>query len=278
MLSIVIPSTSLEDCSDLRTKTEKLLRIGRAMAIFQVNNCLIYRTAQTDLNLHKKESRRMKTILEYLACPQYLRKRLFPIKRDLECAGILSPLATPSHKPSKAKVHTGEVREGLIFLSSGKTPMALVGLENPIRLLNPPSKSLTQPLKAFLRVHYQENQFFGEVITDEVAEQEMYLGYRVKVTDALLSKTLDGRKDELKIVCSRDGKRYSTEDVQKIHNANNKLFIFGSPKQGVPEILKSENSSVSDVSDLCLNFVPSVGTRSIRLEEAIMIILSRTQS
>ncbi|MFX1251523.1 MAG: putative RNA uridine N3 methyltransferase [Promethearchaeota archaeon] len=278
MISIAIPDTSLEDCPDLRTKTEKLFRLGRALAIFKIDNCLIYRTTQMDKNIHKKEVRRMKTILEYLACPQYLRKAIFPLTRDLEYAGILSPLATPSHKPSKAKVRQGEIREGLIFLDSAKTPLAEVGLRHPVKLLKPPKMSITNPIRTYLRMHYQNNRFVGEIVPFEEAKREMYVGYQVKVTDALLSRTLQGRKSDLKIVCSRNGRKYTSKDVEIIQKSQNKVFIFGSPKLGVPAILKSEGSNVSEVSDICLNFIPSTGTRTIRLEEAIMIILARSQS
>lgn len=36
-------------------------------------------------------------LLEYLECPQYLRKHLFPVCDDLRYAGILNPLDAPHH-------------------------------------------------------------------------------------------------------------------------------------------------------------------------------------
>ena len=36
-------------------------------------------------------------ILQYLECPQYLRKYFFPIHRDLQYAGLLNPLDAPHH-------------------------------------------------------------------------------------------------------------------------------------------------------------------------------------
>lgn len=36
-------------------------------------------------------------ILQYLECPQYLRKNLFPIHPDLQFAGLLNPLDAPHH-------------------------------------------------------------------------------------------------------------------------------------------------------------------------------------
>lgn len=36
-------------------------------------------------------------ILQYLECPQYLRKHIFPIHNDLQYAGLLNPLDAPHH-------------------------------------------------------------------------------------------------------------------------------------------------------------------------------------
>lgn len=36
-------------------------------------------------------------ILQYLECPQYLRKEFFPKHRDLDYAGLLNPLDAPHH-------------------------------------------------------------------------------------------------------------------------------------------------------------------------------------
>jgi len=36
-------------------------------------------------------------ILQYLECPQYLRKYFFPIHQDLRFAGLLNPLDAPNH-------------------------------------------------------------------------------------------------------------------------------------------------------------------------------------
>lgn len=36
-------------------------------------------------------------VLQYLECPQYLRKYFFPLHKDLEFAGVLNPLDAPHH-------------------------------------------------------------------------------------------------------------------------------------------------------------------------------------
>lgn len=36
-------------------------------------------------------------LLQYLECPQYLRKHVFPLHKDLQYAGLLNPLDAPHH-------------------------------------------------------------------------------------------------------------------------------------------------------------------------------------
>jgi predicted SPOUT superfamily RNA methylase MTH1 len=64
---------------------------------------------------------------------------------------------------------------------------------------------------------------------------------------------------------------------EKFQLNRNFLLAFGGPYKGIPEILKAEGKKVSEVFDSCINILRKYGTRSLRLEEAIMITLSRFQ-
>ena len=60
-------------------------------------------------------------ILQYVECPQYLRKRLFPMHPDLQFAGLLPPLDAPHH------LRRGDVscyREGVVVVDVSKPPSA----------------------------------------------------------------------------------------------------------------------------------------------------------
>jgi predicted SPOUT superfamily RNA methylase MTH1 len=50
-------------------------------------------------------------VLEYLECPQYLRKAIFPPHRYLEAVGLLNPIETPHHL---RKHDQWEFREGVV--------------------------------------------------------------------------------------------------------------------------------------------------------------------
>ena len=101
-LAIAIPASTISDTPHLREKTAKMGLIGRAAAIFRVNEIIVYPD-----NPKTNQSRDLDFIallLNYLETPQYLRKSLFKIEPDFQFAGILPPLRTPHH-PVSGKTH-----------------------------------------------------------------------------------------------------------------------------------------------------------------------------
>ena len=90
-LAIAIPSNILEDCQSLSDKTNKIGLIARAISIFKVTKIHVYK------NKGRSDNEFILLLLRYLVTPQYLRKNLFPIKKELKLAGTLPPLRIPSH-------------------------------------------------------------------------------------------------------------------------------------------------------------------------------------
>ncbi|MFQ6062565.1 MAG: putative RNA uridine N3 methyltransferase [Methanosarcinales archaeon] len=87
-LFILIPSSLTLESKDLKIKTYKVAQIARAASVFRVDKIIIYK--DKDYN----DSKFISTILKYAETPQYLRKRLFALKKDLKYAGIILPLRT----------------------------------------------------------------------------------------------------------------------------------------------------------------------------------------
>jgi predicted SPOUT superfamily RNA methylase MTH1 len=105
-LSIAIPASVISDRPHLREKTSKIGLIGRAAAIFRVDEIIVYpdnpRANQgEDLDF-------IAFLLNYLETPQYLRKTLFKIEPILQFVGILPPLRTPHHPLSGKIKHLKE--------------------------------------------------------------------------------------------------------------------------------------------------------------------------
>ncbi|HDI53283.1 MAG TPA: hypothetical protein ENF89_03915, partial [Candidatus Bathyarchaeota archaeon] len=89
-LSIAIPSSLVSEIPHLREKTATIGHIGRAAALFRVDDIYIYRD-------RPDESRLIGLILRYMETPQYLRRLMFGMMAELRYVGILPPLRTPHH-------------------------------------------------------------------------------------------------------------------------------------------------------------------------------------
>ncbi|NIQ32167.1 MAG: hypothetical protein GTN80_00710, partial [Nitrososphaeria archaeon] len=135
-LSIAIPASLVSDVPHLREKSLKIGLIGRAAAIFRVDEIIVFPDLfgvdqSRDANL-------IATILSYMETPQYLRKRLFKIKPELRYAGVLPPLRTPHHPLSDRTEHLtiGEYREGIVASSFKNRSLVDVGVERPVLVPN----------------------------------------------------------------------------------------------------------------------------------------------
>ncbi|MFW9916397.1 MAG: putative RNA uridine N3 methyltransferase [Candidatus Thorarchaeota archaeon] len=267
-ISAFLPSTALDDAPDLRAKTEKVFRIARSFAIFKIPHCIIYRDPFITKKQHQKKSSLLQLLLKYLECPQYLRKRLFPRHSLLAFAGVMPPLAAPhhfTHPPSRI----GEIREAVVFLSQGQL-LAEVGRKKPISVSNAPRMRLSEQGRRMTVRITNLDPLMCEIIEDPIQTRNQYWGYKVRVSDALLSHALSNYDGIILATSSKCSPLLPT-DKTEIETSSNIAFLFGSPSKGLPQILKAEEKHMKDIADLCFNIFPNPGTRTIRLEEAIFL-------
>ncbi|MCJ7507010.1 RNA methyltransferase [Candidatus Bathyarchaeota archaeon] len=268
-LSVAIPSSFVSDIPHLREKTVRVGLLARAAAIFRVDEILIYRsTAQAD----SKEARFLKTILSYLETPQYLRKRVFPLSQDMQYVGVLPPLRTPHHPISKASENGSTAyREGIVVASEKNWAIVEVGLADEVRL---EGSSLRKATRVTVRIEKTgQGERFSVVSREEVP---FYWGYNVSVSERALGETLKRRSDELIILTSRYGDPLlqRMEDLKReLSEASRILVVFGSPQEGIAEILSRERLKPLDFTDIILNMFPNQGTVTVRTEEAVYATL-----
>ena len=189
MLAIAIPDTILEEKESLREKTSKLGSVARACAIYGVDLVQIFRDRSG-----KGELPLIRTVLEYLETPQYMRRRLFPINESLKFAGLLPPLRIPSHKPKidASKIRPGEVREGV----SNPDGTVDIGLDvNPV--VGP---GLPGGRRVTVRI-VSINPLRAEAVPREKVED--YWGYKVESKEVL--ELLAGKGGFLNVATSRLG-------------------------------------------------------------------------
>ncbi len=223
---------------------------------------IIYRdraTAEID-----REANLIEKMLTYIETPQYLRRLLFKMDPDLQYAGTLPPLRTPNH-PDKQNPSPGLVRDGIV-VQSGPSSMIEAGFRSLVGVKSklPNSKRVT------IRLTRDSSVLEGEIV--DPSGLTIYWGFRVARGNVSLSEIVRSRKFDLTISTSRKGtdvREITLELIDKWKSSTRPLVVFGSPNDGVPEILGRSGVSVSDAMDFNINTIPDQGVETVRTEEAL---------
>ena len=271
-LAIAIPASTISDTPHLREKTAKIGLIGRAAAIFRVDEIIVYpdnpKTDQT------QEIDFIELLLNYLETPQYLRKRLFKIEPDLQFAGILPPLRTPHH-PLSGKLRdlkVGEYREGLVLSQAKEGLLVDIGVEQPAVLRETQyavdDRLTLQVVNVGMRVEVQA------VNRENVP---LYWGFIVRGEKQPFRQLVTNNNFDLVIATARQGEKFAavTAEMQKKWSrAQHILVAFGPPSRGLHEIAKEEGSKLESLADFVVNMIPEQGTATVRTEEALLASLA----
>ena len=270
-ISIAIPASVVSDTLHLREKTTKIGFIGRAAAIFKVDEITIY-PDNAKVN-QKNEISLIATLLSYMETPQYLRKRLFKLKPELRYAGILPPLRTPHHPLNRRikNLKVGEYREGVTLSKTQDGTLIDIGVEQPALMVN---KQLPMQKRVTVKVKNVEKRVEVELANrNEIPE---YWGYTVTVEPKSFG-TLVKRGFDLTIATSKYGAPLA-DVAEKISErwkkAEKILLAFGAPTKGLYEIVKNEGFNLNDIVDFVVNTIPMQGTETVRTEEALIASLA----
>jgi methyltransferase len=271
-LSIAIPASIISDTPHLREKTAKMGLIGRAAAIFRVDEIIVYPDCS------KVDQRRdldfMALLLNYLETPQYLRKQLFKLEPDLEYAGILPPLRTPHHPSSGKTKHlkVGEYREGVVLSENKEGLVVDIGVQQPALLRQ---KEFAVGDRLTLQLVNTGKQIEVQAVSREDVPQ--YWGYKVRVEKRSFGQLATDRGYDLRIATARIGDNFMTVAGKiglKWVGSQRVLIAFGAPSWGLHEIVQDESLNLSDIADFIINMVPNQGTVTIRTEEALLATLA----
>jgi len=263
MISIAVPDSMFLEDDTLREKTVKVGQIARSAAIFGIERIYIYRDSTRN---NESDYEIAKTIFEYGETPQYLRKRIFGRRKELEYAGLLPPLRIPSHQ-TESYPEVNQIRESVVVLQNGEM-MADVG-----------SKGLAM-IEG--RVHEGQRATVRVISTDPLIVRtqerpsEAYWGYEIRRAPSL-TRFLKSANFELTILTSRLGERVDKiwkEFCERCVASPRILVCFGSPEAGIDKMLKQDKAKVLDFPVLHVNTFPGQNVETVRLEEAILGSLS----
>jgi predicted SPOUT superfamily RNA methylase MTH1 len=270
--SIAIPAAVTSNAVHLREKTRIIGQIARAAAIYRIDEIVIY----PDTPLHHPDQRieEIATILTFLDTPQYLRKQLFPLTKTLRYSGTLPPLRTPHHPLTKTtkEVQIGEYREGAVIKTRRAITYVNIGLDIPAVLKDvtiSPKTRITTQITAVTPEYI-------EVTLQNREEINIYWGYRVTVSNCPLGVMINQGNYDIAILTSKYGKSINTSTStlkSRWQRATNVLIVFGSPEEGLQQILGKEKTQIK-IPYLTLNTIPQQGVKTIRVEEAIHATLA----
>lgn len=219
-------------------------------------------------------------ILEYLECPQYLRKNLFPKQEYLRFAGLLNPLAAPHHFSINDNV---PYREGVVLNNPNRQgSFVYIGLKQNCQI--------DRCLKPNVRVTVKIDQstinsriIKGKVVSPSEPREKcgLYFGYSIRFSnslkDVLNNCPFNGGYD-LKIGTSDKGENVDKTLKRIPKNFTHALIVFGGVS-GIESAHESDTSlenvqNTAELFDFYLNTCPGQGSNTIRTEEAILISLA----
>jgi predicted SPOUT superfamily RNA methylase MTH1 len=271
-LSIAIPVSTISDTPHPREKTAKIGLIGRAAAIFRVDEIIVY--PDNPKFDQRRDLDYIALLLNYLETPQYLRKLLFKLEPDLEFAGILPPLRTPHHPLSGKTKHlqVGEYREGVVLSESKDGLIVDIGVQQPALLRQ---KQFAVGERLTLQVVNVNRQIDVQAANREDVPQ--YWGYKVQVETDSFGHLLNYGSFDLKIATARVGDNFmdvAAKIGQKWWGSGHVLVAFGAPSRGLHEIAQDEDLKLDKIMDFTVNTVANQGTVTVRTEEALFASLA----
>ncbi|KAK0091040.1 hypothetical protein PV326_003839 [Microctonus aethiopoides] len=223
-------------------------------------------------------------ILQYLECPQYLRKHFFPLHKTLQYAGVLNPLDAPHHLRQQ---DVSLFREGIVTnkpIKIGRGSQVNVGLLNDVHI----DKVLTPGLRVTVKIPLNQTnvkKLIGKVVSPNVPRQEtgIYWGYTVRlasnITEIFTKSPYEIGYD---LTIGTSDKGTSIDHVpDKSLKYNHALIVFGGLSGLEAALDVDPHLKVDDptlVFHQYFNTCPEQGSRTIRTEEAILLSLSELRT
>ena len=222
-LTVALPGSLTKDIPHLREKTSRIGLVGRTLAIFRVEEVLIYNDQPSDHA--SRDPQLFEKILRYQETPQYLRRLLFPMDPDLQFTGILPPLRIPSH-PDRIEPGPGQIREGLVVATGRTGSRVEAGYTQTV------NTGIRLPMKKRVTVRITRVKPTVEAEMVELDRLRIYWGYKVTREDASLADTIKKAEKDLTVSTSKKGR--SILDVMTNFRprwlaSKRPLVLFGSP-------------------------------------------------
>ncbi|XP_005917302.1 putative methyltransferase C9orf114 homolog [Haplochromis burtoni] len=288
-VSLALPGSILDNAQSPELRTYLAGQIARACVVFSVDEIVVFDERGEDVKSVEGEFSgvgkrghgciQLARILQYLECPQYLRKAFFPKHQDLQYAGLLNPLDSPHHMRIDEE---SDYREGVVVdrpTKHNKGSFVDCGMRKEVQI----DKQLQPGLRVTVRLSKTQNPegkaYKGVVVAPHVPRTEggYYWGYSVRLASCLSAVFTESPFKGGYDLTIGTSERGSNADQASLTPFKHLLVVFGG-LQGLEASLDADQKlDVTDPSvlfDLYLNTCPGQGSRTIRTEEAILISMA----
>lgn len=296
-VSIAVPGSILDNAQSPELRTYLAGQIARAACVYKIDEIIVFDDKGEVTESEKKKVKndellgerrigclQLARILQYLECPQYLRKYFFPLHKDLQYAGVLNPLDTPHHLRQQ---DPSLYREGVITnkpVKTGKGSHVNVGLLNDVCV----DKVLTPGIRVTVKIPDDQpnlKKLKGFIVPPDVPKSDTgtYWGYSVRLANNITEVlTQCPYKDGYDLTIGTSDKGSAIDDIEprsiEYHHA---LITFGG-LSGLEAAVDSDPNLDEDDPSLLfhkyLNTCPQQGSRTIRTEEAVLITLAELRT
>lgn len=290
-ISIAIPGSILENAQSPELRSYLAGQIARAACIYQVDEIVVFDDLgvknvnsgdRDDGDEVRRGCKQFERILQYLECPQYLRKFFFPIHKDLQYCGLMNPLDSQHHLRAHSEF---AYREGVTMSKKVKegsqSCFVNVGLLHDVKVNQQLNENLRVTVKLDPGQDLKARKLHGAIVgaSEPRRETGIYWGYSVRVAASLtevFTKAPYEHGYDLTIGTSDKGSPISSVEPNSLA-FNHALVVFGG-LQGLEIALETDDKLEIDEPQLLfdhyLNTVPRQGSRTVRTEEAVLITMA----
>jgi len=296
-VSVALPASIVENAKSGEVKAMLVGQVARALTIFSVDEVVLYEDQSGappsgDTSGVSRSLAFFARNLQYLETPQYLRRQLMPMHRDLKWVGLLSPLDAPHHlrKHEHLAYREGAVLSCDIDGVPKKPPhgsegevgcWASCGLDSPVWVAGqdiPPNIRVTVRLD---EASADDDVWRGVAVAPDEPRTRLglYWGYQTRIASSLKAVfeecPFEGGYD-FSIGTSERGEVLGMSRLPPFRHL---ILAFGGVG-GFEEVILDELSGYSGDTDPAslfsryVNVCPGQTSRTIRTEEAVMIALS----
>ena len=299
-VTLALPGSIITNAQTRELQTYLAGQIGRTLAIFNIDEVVVFddglakskssAAAESDMG---REDRKwnpnvfLARILQYLETPQYLRRPLFPVHKDLKYAGLLNPLDAPHHMRATERL---EYREGVttnLPVRNGKGSWVKVGLKKPVQINRSIKSNVRVTVKLDLPTDTKRQPTRGVVVPprEPLTKGGKYWGYRTRLApslSAVWSQCPYKGGYDLTVGTSDKGTIVIDDPKFEIPSFSHLLVVFGG-LAGIEDCVANDDaldvdpSDTNTLFDMYVNTCPNQGSRTIRSEEAILISMARFQ-